>query len=429
MTWFWFIVKPDRELGPYNNSQMKQFAASGQLKSGDLVRADDQATPIEAGIVQAFFPEVQTAARPMTAPPTLRSARNQNQTPPSSVPLIQTTHAASGRSRTTLPPLPSERNTKSQDWYYAKGDQKKGPISSDQLRSLAKSGALKPTDLVWTEEMTDWKTASSVNGLIPPSQNGPPPLKARTPVKPQTPVTAHVDDSTGGFTESTPNQPWYRHWAFLTLTTLIFFPVTLVLVWWKSTYSKGAKWAWTGACGLMCLAFMTNGQAKRDGAVSGNSVVSREQSTTSAPAARGEMKVGDEFKLGNFKYKVLSTDRRSTVGNNEFVRSTASSGATFLVVSYTIENCSNESKTVMAEDFVLLDSSGRKFQPSSKASTALLAGDDHDFLFSQLQPGIPRSMKTAFEVPESAANSDMTLIIPEKGLFGHGEARVKITGR
>lgn len=314
----------------------------------------------------------------------------------------------------------------SQGWYYAKGGQKQGPITSEQLRALAKSGALEATDLVWTEGMKDWKKASSVKGLIPLSQSVPPPLQATTPVKPSVPVTADFDDAIGEFAESTSRHPWYCHWAFLTLTTLIFFPVTLVLVWWKSTYSKQAKWAWTGACGLMWLAFIANGQTKRDGAVSGNSVVSREESTTSAPAAKGEMKVGDEFKLGDFKYKVVSTDRRSTVGDNEFLRSAASSGATFLVVSYTIENCSNESKTVMAEDFVLLDSSGRKFQPSTKASTALLAGDDHDFLVSQLQPGIPRSMKTAFEVPVSSANSPMTLIIPEKGFWGQGEARVKI---
>jgi hypothetical protein len=157
--------------------------------------------------------------------------------------------------------------------------------------------------------------------------------------------------------------------------------------------------------------------------------VSREGPSASAPAAMNELNLGDEFKLGNFKYRVFSTDRRPTVGNNEFFRTAASSGATFLVVSYSIENCSNESQTVMAEDFILIDASGRKFKPSTKASTALLAGDDHDFLVSQLQPGIPRSMKTAFEVPVSAANSEMTLIVPEKGLWGRGEARVKIGNR
>ena len=146
----------------------------------------------------------------------------------------------------------------SQEWYYAKGDQKQGPITSGQLRSLAGSGELKPTDLVWTEGMKTWQMASSVKGLFP----APPPISPSvTEVKPP-PLP---DDALEGVVSLPRRQPWYCHWAVITLTTVVFFPVTLILVWWKSTYSKRAKWAWTGACGLMWILAVSSSNTKKDG--------------------------------------------------------------------------------------------------------------------------------------------------------------------
>jgi hypothetical protein len=528
---------------------------------------------------------------------------------------------------THAPSRETEGRTMSQEWYYAKGDQKKGPITSQELTALAKSGELKPPDLVWTEGMADWEQAGSVSGLFPPerSRSGPPPIPTRpqkvTPAERQETVStssvgqasdqlrmlqASLSSATTAAAEKIrrmqdhqvmkdakhlalsvkedfaqnrevaglPTSEWKQIalltgvaalaaliglvspfvagvfllcsiWAYRdaglrgnaalkwSVATVLLGPLTLPFylssrnlregevreggrawnvlkhfaIYWTATIAIATL---SGLSGVSDTAAQASSDAEKAGVAIGatiglglmfflwflpfvgsvllglllkksaivergptiegmespvhlatkpfliagavgflvvmvaggfhsstesrpssfaSSAVSREGPSASPPAARNELKLGDEFKLGNFKYRILSTDRRRAVGNNEFFRTAASSGATFFVVSYTIENCSNESQTVMAEDFVLLDSSGRKFQPSTKASTALLAGDDHDFLVSQLQPGIPRSMKTAFEVPNSAANSEMTLIIPEKGFWGRGEARVKIGNR
>ncbi|MHC4444842.1 MAG: DUF4339 domain-containing protein [Planctomycetota bacterium] len=37
------------------------------------------------------------------------------------------------------------------EWYYHKNNQQMGPISSQELKQLAQTGELKPTDLVWKE--------------------------------------------------------------------------------------------------------------------------------------------------------------------------------------------------------------------------------------------------------------------------------------
>ena len=43
------------------------------------------------------------------------------------------------------------------DWYYAAGNERKGPISEDDLRRLTETGVVTGKTLVWREGMVDWK--------------------------------------------------------------------------------------------------------------------------------------------------------------------------------------------------------------------------------------------------------------------------------
>ena len=58
-------------------------------------------------------------------------------------------------------------------WYYAKQGQRLGPISSQNLKQLAASGQITPTDLIWRKGMANWTPAEKVKGLTFAS---PPPL-------------------------------------------------------------------------------------------------------------------------------------------------------------------------------------------------------------------------------------------------------------
>ncbi len=65
----------------------------------------------------------------------------------------------------------------SQEWYYAQGNERKGPVSSQHLKGLATSGQLQPSDLVWREGMPEWVNASSIKGLFSDQRQAvPPPL-------------------------------------------------------------------------------------------------------------------------------------------------------------------------------------------------------------------------------------------------------------
>jgi len=59
-------------------------------------------------------------------------------------------------------------------WYYARGKERIGPLSSSQLRRLARAGDLSRTDMGLREGRRKWVPAADVKGLFPPAE--PPPL-------------------------------------------------------------------------------------------------------------------------------------------------------------------------------------------------------------------------------------------------------------
>lgn len=66
-------------------------------------------------------------------------------------------------------------------WYYLENRQQRGPVSFAELQGLVASGAIRPGDLVWSPEMSEWTAASTVPGLVPAGTasaspaGGPPP--------------------------------------------------------------------------------------------------------------------------------------------------------------------------------------------------------------------------------------------------------------
>jgi len=70
----------------------------------------------------------------------------------------------------------------SAQWYYTNNGQQKGPVTDVELKQLAVSGNLIPTDQVWKDGMAAWTNAGNLKGLFqqtPPSMAkgiSPPPM-------------------------------------------------------------------------------------------------------------------------------------------------------------------------------------------------------------------------------------------------------------
>ena len=111
------------------------------------------------------------------------------------------------------------------------------------------------------------------------------------------------------------------------------------------------------------------------------------------PAANPDTdyKIGQEFKLGDYTYRITNFTLTSRVGN-EFSREVAEEGGKFVVVSFTIRNDTNKTQQVLADDFEIKDAQGRRFANDSNASTALMmSGGKKDFILREIlktYPGI-----------------------------------------
>jgi hypothetical protein len=72
-------------------------------------------------------------------------------------------------------------------WYYARGGQQLGPVSTAALRDLLRGGQLTAGDLVWAEGMPAWQQVKNISALSapvvpdiasPPAVYPPPPIPA-----------------------------------------------------------------------------------------------------------------------------------------------------------------------------------------------------------------------------------------------------------
>lgn len=69
----------------------------------------------------------------------------------------------------------------SNPWHYMKDGVQTGPVSTDELKGLLASGAVKADALVWREGLATWvaaNTQSELAGVTPPATPPPPPAAA-----------------------------------------------------------------------------------------------------------------------------------------------------------------------------------------------------------------------------------------------------------
>lgn len=141
----------------------------------------------------------------------------------------------------------------------------------------------------------------------------------------------------------------------------------------------------------------------------GESTASRQ--STPQPVQNFRVRYNEEFKLGDYSYKITSVQTTKAVGP-EFRREKASDGAVYLLVNYFIRNEGKQTAETDANDFRLLDTEEREYSPDSRGTTAVSS----DFILRELHPGIFKKAVVAFEVPESVIRSAFRIVVPEKGL-------------
>ena len=132
-------------------------------------------------------------------------------------------------------------------WYYSKNNQRQGPVSSEQLKQLAATGQLQPSDLVWKEGMAQWAAASSIKGLFaapaaPPPPNFPPVIQNCPPTQATTGWNPPFKLSLG-----------FYSWPAVAALLLCCFPFGLYLVWTHPSWTRNVKVVWSAAWLVLVL--------------------------------------------------------------------------------------------------------------------------------------------------------------------------------
>lgn len=141
-----YTVKGEKR-GPIDKSTLETLASSGILKADDLVWTEGMSDWAPASGVVSVFTQ---------PPPVPAQARVANAEPPPVPPQARASAAEP-------PPIPGPAGK----WFYMAGDQRKGPIDVEALRSLIARKVIFDSTMVWNEGFAEWKAAGSVEGLLP----------------------------------------------------------------------------------------------------------------------------------------------------------------------------------------------------------------------------------------------------------------------
>jgi hypothetical protein len=112
-------------------------------------------------------------------------------------------------------------------WYYSKNNQQQGPVSPEQLKQLAVSGQLQPSDLVWKEGMGQWVEGRKIKGLFPaapPANNLVPPPLPTAPNIPPVPTSATTNAQASSSDQPTAAPALWNPFA-ARAWTLVFTPI------------------------------------------------------------------------------------------------------------------------------------------------------------------------------------------------------------
>lgn len=359
-----------------------------------------------------------------------------------------------------------------EQWFYSRNGVKSGPVSLGDLRRLAAGGGLSPHDLIWKQGMFAWVAAGTMQALFASQGQAAASTIASqiSPTQPARQAAASFADGRGNTanrrdaqasasrpvgvapaavpfnhsgetkpttgatgTQSEAKQPMRPFWVGLAL--FLFFPVGfLLLAVHPGLRTRKAWWAAGAAWALLLMLAPRQPDNPPPPPPPPEAPGEGPSKPAPAPPSRKDAPgIGDFFTLGEFKYCITGVNTARRIGKNvfgEFIGEEATPGAVFVIISYTIENMGTESQTVLSDDFKIEDGRGRTFKPSSDANVALLMeSDDKDFLLSELQPGLPRAMKQAFELPQQAIESPITVVVPEKGFWAAGIVRVQVSVR
>jgi len=137
------------------------------------------------------------------------------------------------------------------EWYYAKNNQKFGPVDAAELKRLATTSVLLPEDLIWKEGQPRWVRASSVKGLfqgngsvaVVPYPPTPKTIAASRTAQLAAPTSALSNAAATSTPQKASFSQWYRiklgkQWWIVQAILWIVYGFLWIPLWWLFTRHK-----------------------------------------------------------------------------------------------------------------------------------------------------------------------------------------------
>lgn len=132
--------------------------------------------------------------------------------------------------------------------------------------------------------------------------------------------------------------------------------------------------------------------------------------------------VGEELQVGEVKWQVLEVNKQDTIGDD---LSKKTAGGIFVVIKLRAELTGKDSGTVDSNQFEIIDSQDRIFEPSSEGSTAIMFSGKEELFLKQVHPNVPIEGYIVFDIAKDATGlklkvKDLAFTSDDYGYFDLG---------
>jgi hypothetical protein len=150
----WYCRMMGSEMGPYSATELVDLARQKRLTPEDWVRKGSDGPWVSAYRVHGLF---EAASQPASgSTPALSAASSVTAS------LTTESHAAAPAPAATS----VKRHASDIEWFCISRGEKLGPMSFQELRSLANQGKVDPKARVWSTTAPKWCRATEIPGLI-----------------------------------------------------------------------------------------------------------------------------------------------------------------------------------------------------------------------------------------------------------------------
>lgn len=197
------------------------------------------------------------------------------------------------------------------------------------------------------------------------------------------------------------SRPWFKKKRWWLLGIIVLIVIIMVA---SNSGSSGPKVVDQGS---------QSGQSKSSATGSSGTA---ELGTKDNPA-----KVGQTVELAGTQYTVKKAKTAAKIGDPSLFGARAN--GKFVVVTLTIENMKNETKTFMQDATKFIAPTGASYSPDTDGTTAAMGNNRQPLFLEDMQPQLPKSGVIVYDVPPSALKGGLLEV---SDLFGEGSAYINL---